>query len=123
MEVVSPQNCKKYLDKLQLNYSVSVKPEKKKKKMILILIVSEKAIVELTVEEGTMKFAGRKVGTVESSKREHFSFSCIHIIAFGLGICSHYGLPNFCRFFTSIIHFKIRGSGSETLMNISRKYI
>ena len=70
-----------------------------------------------------MKFGGRKVGTVESSKREPFSFSCIHTIAFGLGICSHMGSPSFCRFFTSIIHFKIHGSGSELLMNISRKYI
>ena len=80
MEVVSPQNCQNYLDKLQLNYSIFVKLEKKKKKMILILIVNEKGIVELAVEEGTMKFGGRKVGTVESSKREPFSFSCIHTI-------------------------------------------
>ena len=48
--------------------------------MILILIVNEKGIVELAVEEGTMKFGGRKVGIVESSKREPFSFSCIHTI-------------------------------------------
>ena len=80
MEVVIPQNCQNYLDKLQLNYSVSVKLENKKKKMITILIVSEKGIVELVVEEGTMKFAGRKVGTVESSEREPFSFFCIHTI-------------------------------------------
>ena len=61
---MSRQNCQNYLDKLQLNYSVSVKLEKEKKKMILILIVNEKGIVELAVEEGTMKFGGRKVGTV-----------------------------------------------------------
>ena len=35
--------------------------------MILILMVSEKGIVELVVEEGTMKFAGKKVGTLKSS--------------------------------------------------------
>ena len=91
--------------------------------MIMILIVNEKGIVELAVEEGTMKFAGRKVGTVESSKREPFSFSCIHtILPLALAFI-HMGSPNFCRFFTSIIHFKIHGSGIETLMNISRKYI
>ena len=36
--------------------------------MTLMLMVSEKGIVELVVEEGTMKFAGRKVGTLKSSK-------------------------------------------------------
>ena len=36
--------------------------------MILMLMVSEKGIVELDVEEGTMKFAGRKVGTLKCSK-------------------------------------------------------
>ena len=30
----------------------------------MMLMVSEKGIVELVVEEGTMKFAGRKVGKV-----------------------------------------------------------
>ena len=34
----------------------------------MMLMVSEKGIVELVVEEGTMKFAGRKVGTLKSSK-------------------------------------------------------
>ena len=34
----------------------------------MMLMVSEKGIVELDVEEGTMKFAGRKVGTLKSSK-------------------------------------------------------
>ena len=34
----------------------------------MMLMVSEKGIVELVVEEGTMKFAGRKVGTIKSSK-------------------------------------------------------
>ena len=33
-----------------------------------MLMVSEKGIVELVVEEGTMKFAGRKIGTLKSSK-------------------------------------------------------
>ena len=32
--------------------------------MIMMLMVSEKGIVELVVEEGTMKFARRKVGKV-----------------------------------------------------------
>ena len=50
---------------------------------------------------------------LQSLAKEPFSFSCVHTM----------GPPNFCRFFTSIIHFKIHGSGSETLMNISRKYI
>ena len=107
MEVVSPQNCQNYLDELQLNYFVSVKLEKKKKKMIMILIVSEKGIVELAVEEGTMKFAGRKVGTVESSKREPFSFSCIHTIAFVLGIHS-YGLPKLLSVF--YFHYSLQNT-------------
>ena len=34
----------------------------------MMLMLSEKGIVELVVEEGTMKFAGRKVGTIKSSK-------------------------------------------------------
>ena len=76
--------------------------------MIMILIVNEKGIVELAVEEGTMKFAGRKVGTVESSKREPFSFSCIHTIAFGLGIRSHYGLPKLLSVF--YFHYSLQNT-------------
>ena len=90
--------------------------------MILILIANEKGIVELAVEEGTMKFGGRKVGTVESSKENLFPFLAFTLLPLALAFI-HMGSPNFCRFFTSIIHFKIHRSGSETLMNISRKYI
>ena len=36
--------------------------------MILMLMFSQKGTVELDVEEGTMRFAGRKVGTLKSSK-------------------------------------------------------
>ena len=34
----------------------------------MMLMVSEKGSVELVVDEGTMKFPGRKVGTLKSSK-------------------------------------------------------
>ena len=36
--------------------------------MILMLMFSQKGTVELDVEEGTMRFAGRKVGTLKSSR-------------------------------------------------------
>ena len=36
--------------------------------MILMLMFSQKGTVELDVEEGTMRFAGRKVGTLKYSK-------------------------------------------------------
>ena len=75
--------------------------------MILILIVNEKGIVELAVEEGTMKFGGRKVGTVESSKREPFYFSCIHTIAFVLVIHS-YGLPKLLSVF--YFHYSLQNT-------------
>ena len=36
--------------------------------MILMLMFSKKGTVELDVEEGTMRFAGRKFGTLKYSK-------------------------------------------------------
>ena len=36
--------------------------------MIMMLMFSQKGTVELDVEEGTMRFAGRKVGTLKYSK-------------------------------------------------------